>query len=133
MIKNCYSLSPGTITAPTFAFLHSWIHIRIPNADSVPNLAGPMWIRIRNIDWVSVVNRFFCVSLEIFPFYQSSHLVHLFLLRGLDFDNLFCNRPDPDSLIDLETETSTTVSVVEEFDPLTDQSQASPALIRSIF
>ena len=34
-------------------------------------------------------------------------------------------RPDPDSLIDLETDTAntTTVSVVEEFDPLTDQSQ----------
>jgi hypothetical protein len=42
---------------------------------------------------------------------------------------VFCNRPDPDSLIDLETETSTTVSVVEEFDPLTDQSQASPTLL----
>lgn len=32
-------------------------------------------------------------------------------------------RPDSDSLIDLETDTNTTVSVVEEFDPLTDQSQ----------
>jgi hypothetical protein len=46
---------------------------------------------------------------------------------------LFSNRPDPDSLIDLETETSTTVSVVEEFDPLTDQSQASSTLVWNTF
>jgi hypothetical protein len=70
--------------------------------------------------------RIYSTALQYFPVIS---LVHLFLLlRGLDFDNMFCNRPDPDSLIDLETETSTTVSVVEEFDPLTDQSQASPTL-----
>ena len=53
-------------------------------------------------------------------FINLSFSLSVFLL----FSHIFCHfsRPDPDSLIDLETDT-TTVSVVEEFDPLTDQSQ----------
>jgi hypothetical protein len=64
----------------------------------------------------------------MFPFYQSIAPVSSSPWPGFDTLLLFFNRPDPDSLIDLETETSTTVSVVEEFDPLTDQSQASTTL-----
>jgi hypothetical protein len=69
------------------------------------------------------------MRLRMFPFYLCTALVSSSSWLGYDTLLLLYNRPDPDSLIDLETETSTTVSVVEEFDPLTDQSQASPTLL----